>query len=288
MSPLLAIHAVDVTLEGLAFDAPLPGDWLDRALGEGATADVRAPRAARQDGVAVPGRVTARLSSSGKDIVVRGRVEARLEVPCVRCLEPTLVPVDAELSLLLQPVTRRDGAPRGGEPGRDRPSGRGRERPSGRGRERAGVPGRDRPSSRSSAARRAHAVDADEYEFASEEAEVDRYDGETVVLDDFVRECLLLEIPTFPLCSESCPGIASAPLLAATPVSDHQVDPRLAPLGALRDRLEDRGLAPGSGPDGLADAVGQGRLAALPVRSRQPMLRSTLRGVGGRKRKNKK
>ena len=33
------------------------------------------------------------------------------------------------------------------------------------------------------------------------------YDGETVILDDRVRDDLLLAIPMIPLCSEGCPGI---------------------------------------------------------------------------------
>lgn len=48
----------------------------------------------------------------------------------------------------------------------------------------------------------------EEYEFSAEEAEIDTFDGETVILDGFVREALLLEIPQFPLCSEDCAGIA--------------------------------------------------------------------------------
>jgi hypothetical protein len=79
-----------------------------------------------------------------------------------------------------------------------------------------------------------------EYEFSSEEAEVDTYDGETVVLDEFIREALLLELPNFPLCSEACPGIrpvASEPE-AGSGESAVQVDPRLMPLGALRAKLE--------------------------------------------------
>ena len=39
---------------------------------------------------------------------------------------------------------------------------------------------------------------------------MDHYDGETVVLDPFVREAILLEVPNFPLCSEDCAGIQPA------------------------------------------------------------------------------
>jgi uncharacterized protein len=69
----------------------------------------------------------------------------------------------------------------------------------------------------------------DEYEFAAEEAEVMAYEGETVVLDDLIRDELLLEIPMIPLCSEDCPGIRPPPTFEASPAAP-SVDPRFAPL----------------------------------------------------------
>ena len=72
---------------------------------------------------------------------------------------------------------------------------------------------------------------------------VHAYDGETVVLDDFVREAILLEIPIFPLCSEDCPGIRPQALQAPADDVASPVDPRLAPLGALRDKIERAGHA---------------------------------------------
>ena len=59
-----------------------------------------------------------------------------------------------------------------------------------------------------------------------------RYDGETLVLDDIVRDVLLLGIPMLPLCSESCPGIR--PGLSQPAVETFGVDPRLRPLLHLR------------------------------------------------------
>ena len=65
-----------------------------------------------------------------------------------------------------------------------------------------------------------------EHEMASSEADVLPYDGENVVLDDLVRDDLLLEIPMIPLCKEDCPGIAST----SAKEEAKPVDPRLAPL----------------------------------------------------------
>jgi len=84
----------------------------------------------------------------------------------------------------------------------------------------------------------------EEYEFSSSEADQDTFDGETVVLDPFVREALLLEVPNFPLCSEGCPGIRPAAEPASAGGREEHADPRLAPLGALRARLA--GAAPKS------------------------------------------
>jgi uncharacterized protein len=63
------------------------------------------------------------------------------------------------------------------------------------------------------------------------EADVLPYDGENVILDDVIRDDLLLDLPMIPLCSDNCPGIASA-----TEVREHDraIDPRLAPLLALK------------------------------------------------------
>ena len=58
-----------------------------------------------------------------------------------------------------------------------------------------------------------------------EEADTLPYDGETVVLDDLVRDEIMLEVPMIPLCSEACPGMSAAP----SP-EEKGVDPRLAPL----------------------------------------------------------
>jgi uncharacterized protein len=73
-----------------------------------------------------------------------------------------------------------------------------------------------------------------EHEMASSEADVLPYDGENVVLDDLVRDDLLLEIPMIPLCSEDCPGIASA----SVKEENKPVDPRLAPLLRLKKEKE--------------------------------------------------
>ena len=179
--PLISVSAHDIDAAGLGLDAELPPAWID---GELSDADVKAR---------APGEVTARLSRTGDEIIVRGRVKAALMVPCARCTDPTALAVDTELTLLLQPVA-----------------------PAGKG-----------------AKPKHHHKPDDEYELTAEEADVDSYDGETVVLDSFVREAILLEVPNFPLCSEGCPGIRPA-AEPAPAEAEPPLDPRLSPLAALR------------------------------------------------------
>ena len=179
--PAFSVSAHDIDTAGLAFDAELPVPWLDAELGDaGVTARA-------------PGRLAVRLSRSGHDVVVRGRVRAPVAIPCARCLEPAAFDVDTELSLLLQPASPGDAGHKGGD-------------------------------------------DDEEHEFSSADADRDTYDGETVVLDGFVREAILLEVPNFPLCSEGCPGIRPAAPPAPEEAGPH-IDPRLAPLGALKAKL---------------------------------------------------
>jgi uncharacterized protein len=83
------------------------------------------------------------------------------------------------------------------------------------------------------AAREGHAADPAE-ESPAAEADVIPYDGETVVLDNLVRDELLLGIPMIPLCSESCAGIRPEPSADAA-VSG--IDPRLQPLLALKSKV---------------------------------------------------
>jgi uncharacterized protein len=85
------------------------------------------------------------------------------------------------------------------------------------------------------------AEDNGKIEYTLEDAEADTlpYDGETVVLDDLVRDEVLLGVPMIPLCSDDCPGMSPAPETdAKTPSEKKEIDPRLAPLLAFRDKTK--------------------------------------------------
>jgi DUF177 domain-containing protein len=219
---LLSIPVNDIDASGVTVDAALPVSWLDSEL---ADANVHS---------AAPGHISARLSRSGKDIVVRGRIRARVTTPCARCLDPAPIEIDSELSLLLKPRPTPPGAR-----GAASPHGRGGRASATTSNARQGAVG-TKPAAQARAA-------ATEYEFGVGEEGHDSYDGEAVVLDDFVREAVLLELPNFPLCSEACPGIRPAGPPEKGPVAGTKIDPRLAPLGALRAKL--------AGPAGAAAAA---------------------------------
>ncbi len=69
------------------------------------------------------------------------------------------------------------------------------------------------------------------------EGDVIAYDGENIVLDDLVRDELLLGIPMIPLCSEACPGIRPERLSSDAPsAAEENIDPRLRPLLRLRNK----------------------------------------------------
>ena len=80
----------------------------------------------------------------------------------------------------------------------------------------------------------------DELELGREDLDRAEFSGHEVVLDDLVREHLLLEAPMQPLCSEDCPGIELPAHVRPRPEdfgSDGGVDPRLLPLKQLRAKL---------------------------------------------------
>jgi uncharacterized protein len=161
--------------------------------------------------VGEPGVLDVVLGLNGREVVVRGTARARLTMPCSRTLDPVEVNVRADIFLLLSPA-----------PG----------------------PGPRRPGKRAEHRRR-QAEAADETALSPEEAARDSYDGERVVLDDFVREFIILELPMVPLRSdlrsEETASI-SAPSGAAdrAPEPEAALDPRLAPLAALARRLRDK------------------------------------------------
>lgn len=79
--------------------AALPSAWLAAQLADDDGSDGDPTLAAHEDGA-----IDARLTPTGGDaFLLQGHVRARVQTTCARCLGPAVVPVDAEVTLLLVP-----------------------------------------------------------------------------------------------------------------------------------------------------------------------------------------
>jgi len=216
---LFVVPVADVERGPRTVSFTLEEAWLREAL-EGTEAS---PRRA--------GSATLELSKSGREIMVRGRAEAALSMPCVVTLDPLDIDLSPEIFLMLAPAPSEPT----GKPGR-----------SERKRSVAGASGKEaHAEARGAAASKRGARDEDEEGelLDASAAARDTFEGSQIELDSFIREFLLLELPMFPRRSDlpSSPGPAIGPRLA-TPESDELepvIDPRLQPLAALRSRLRD-------------------------------------------------
>jgi uncharacterized metal-binding protein YceD (DUF177 family) len=154
------------------------------------------------------GTLELELTKTGHEVMVRGRAQSNVHVPCVVTLDPVPFELRPEIFLLLYPAPKTE--PAAGEKGKRKAKKSGR---------------------------RAEEV---EPELAPEDAARDTYQGDEVVLDTFVREFLLLELPAYPRRSDlPSPeeSISSRPLDQAE-ASEKPLDPRLSPLLALAGRLK--------------------------------------------------
>jgi len=169
-----------------------------------------------------PGSVTVELSKNGPDVMVRGRLEVSLSMPCVVTLDPVDVDLNPEIFLMLAPASTENT---GKSPKKSR-----------RGEQKAEVAGAP------AAKRRRSAKEDDEEgeELDPVTAARDVFQGSQIELDPFFREFLILELPMFPRRSDlpSTEGPAIGPPSAATEGQEPVIDPRLLPLAALRSRLE--------------------------------------------------
>jgi uncharacterized protein len=218
-SPELKINAGDLDAGGQHFTFPLRAAWI-----RGVLEDHEATSAGTD------GELDVRASRSGSDVVVHGTLKAELTVPCARCLTPVPLSISQPLSLLFVPgkVTPPPIAPKAAEKAAGT----------------AGAPGGK------SEPKRKKRAEPEEYELSPEEADTLPYDGELIVLDDVVRDELILETPIFPLCSEDCAGMSAPPgnsevgqssqPSGKAPDETHaNIDPRLLPLLRLKTKQRD-------------------------------------------------
>ncbi len=127
-----------------------------------------------------------------KDIRLRGRLTAGLELLCARCVEPVPQDIVREFELLYRPL--------GADAGRD------------------------------------------ELSVTAAEAEIGYYQGDGILLEDVLREQVLLALPLKVTCREDCKGLCAhcgknlneGPCSCSTTVAD----PRWTALREIRSKLE--------------------------------------------------
>ncbi len=191
--------------------------WLRQAL-EGTDATPRGP-----------GNATVELSKNGRDVMVRGRVEAPLSMPCVVTLDPLDIDLNPEVFLMLSPAPSEPKAP--SARAAKKRAGDGAERAEGKGAARGAAP-----------RKRGGDEELEEGELLEATAAArDTFEGSQIELDSFFREFLVLDLPMFPRRSDL--PLAEGPAIGAPPPEpgEHEpvIDPRLQPLAALRSRLRD-------------------------------------------------
>ncbi len=227
-------HQFSVTLADLEQDdqhlkLSIPAGWLAGAL-SGTEA-----RSCGADGM-----LDVVVSKSGRDVLVRGQLRARVEMDCSRSLEPFELPIETDVFLMLAPAAaeaspRRRPARAGSKPGSAEPQAGGAKL-TGSGKSAGSAKAVD--AAKAAKSKKPKHESDEEEALSDEDAARDVYSGDEVILDGFIREFILLELPLFPLRSEDTPHIA--PPSQEPAAGDRPLDPRLAPLAALRDRLRNK------------------------------------------------
>jgi uncharacterized metal-binding protein YceD (DUF177 family) len=211
--PVFVVPVADLERGPRTVTFTLDEAWLRHAL-EGTDATPRGAASA-----------TVELSKSGRDVMVRGRLNAALSMPCVVTLDPLDITVNPEIFLMLAPASSEPSAKPGKKARREGSNGTPAE-------------------ARSSAARKRGAKNEleEEEELDPHTAARDTFEGSQIELDPFFREFLLLELPMFPRRSDlpSTEGPAIGPPSVTSEGQEPVIDPRLQPLAALRSRLRQK------------------------------------------------
>lgn len=72
--------------------------------------------------------------------------------------------------------------------------------------------------------------EADDLELTPEELDREWYEGDRIVLDELIRDGIMLELPMTPRCSGPCAN----PVAVIAETTKPTVDPRLAPLASIK------------------------------------------------------
>lgn len=209
--PEFALQVIDIDETGKDYSFELKQPWLEQSLAE---ANLHA------DPKLDPGLIEVHVQKNGTEYLVEGRVRANLITECGRCLGVAKVPVDTRFATLYHRAAGGHGASHHGA-----------------GRHAAA----HKDAVLKDGAGHAPIAEADDALDADDEVVREEFSGHEIVLDNLIREYLVLETPMQPLCSDACTGIA-VPKHVRPPEevfgsSASKVDPRLAPLLRLRDKV---------------------------------------------------
>lgn len=187
---------------------PLRPEWLELAL-SGTEATPR-PN---------PGSLSLELMKQGKEVIVRGHADVHLSMPCVVTLDPLDIDLNPEIFLMLAPAAPGAHTPRKERPARAEATKGGAQRHK---------------------ASKSDAKWTEDLELTDEDAARDTYEGSEIVLDSFIREFILLELPMYPRRSDlpSVETPANPPPSAETEGESPSIDPRLKPLADIKSRLK--------------------------------------------------
>jgi uncharacterized metal-binding protein YceD (DUF177 family) len=207
--PEFALQVVDIDETGKDYTFELKKPWVEESLRD---ANLHA------DSESPPGTIEVHAQQNGTEYLLTGHVRASLTTECGRCLGIAKVPVDTQFATLFTRAATTHGH--------------------------AGHHGQaasHKEGAKDKAKAKAQAQDEEELDEDDDELVREEFSGHEIVLDPLIREYLVLETPMQPLCSEDCTGIA-VPKHVQPPEdvfgpTDSKVDPRLAPLLRLRDKV---------------------------------------------------
>ena len=214
-TPSFVVRLADLERGPKEVTFTLSEDWLTREL---------------EDANAVPlepGSATLELMKTGPTtVMVRGSARVKLTVPCVVTLDP--LPFELAPEIFLQLVREAETHDRAKDTAKTATK--------------TGLAVKPKPL-RAKNGGKTSRRGKDDPELSDEEAAYDTFKGEEIVLDSFIREFIVLEIPPYPRRSDlpsTAESLSSRPL-EGPPAEDQPIDPRLAPLLGIKNRL--RGAA---------------------------------------------
>lgn len=212
---------------------PLPFDWLTQILSDTEVSPVPGKES----------RLSLTVEKTDAQVLIRGRIDVTISLPCSRTLDPAIYELRPEVFLLLSPKSEAKSS---GMKHRAR-------------KPRAAATNTDTKTTHAKGKGKPKGAWDEDPELEEQDAAQDFFSGDQIILDPFLREFILLEVPMVPLRedlrSESFEASPSPP--SGTPAKglsragdersdtegsaddeDKPLDPRLSPLAELKARLE--------------------------------------------------